>query len=929
MDNKKDDNKLNHNLKPFVRSKSFSNYHSNYNDIPGPIKTDLNISTKNISSSIIFQKLIKEKGKEALPTIFEEKYMKKSSKKLSKLISSNSDIKNICDVKDSLIENLIDDNSDFLQVRKIKRISDEEFEILKNEIIGHDDLDIIYDDFINENIIPLNEIDFSANIGCILPFRFLVESLFDSSLINVEEMNYRYELFNKYIFNYRRIKGDGNCFYRAIIFRYIELVILNKKIELLKSIINEMHESFKSNEVSSRMRIRHGFILNYKLVLLIMIIILNLLENGTIEDAHYFYVKSIVICDSFDYGLILYFRYIFYLYIKKNENKIYLKNFPIKIANLLPSNFETEQGLSLFNKFYYLYLLSMFTDAEKIIIHLTPFVLGINLDVIIFDDNEDKTIKNMIYDGEPDYDFKEDKFFVINVNGHYELLYTQNDNDKYKGIFQNYINDYYSNILINNNNNNTNDFSPEEDKEMQKKNSENNIIRENEPKNNDNDVDLNINSDTKIATTLRSPIKIENNIIKNDEKNNNKDNKEIKRTYKVQIKTINKTAKKINDGFSKRNEELESIKYSEKKEMNYKNLINNKINENNNNNNFKNNSDKKSDYYKNKEINNIKINLMDKIKNSNNNLKNVKENDEIKSPNNLINSNKNDKPKLSNIINSQKYNRIINKYKCEICKRNNLKNIKNDLFSNICYNCLKENIINKLSPLFISYIEDLIFNKMQDLAFKTYFNNFLEMKIDIFDNNISIKDLLNELDNKAQTKSKESESIEMHPLFQEIKKNFCIFCLNDIGEEKYEIPCKCNFCSIDHIKKYFHLKNHIYNKANFICICSHEYSNEDMYNIGLFFNEIKLYSLRENAIEFLNRNYLERQCCFCCASIETSNRNRICIKDFEDENILGDSNKLKHFICKSCWYQYQQSVETFSCFVCNKNHIVVYKYLSK
>ena len=51
---------------------------------------------------------------------------------------------------------------------------------------------------------------------------------------------------------------------------------------------------------------------------------------------------------------------------------------------------------------------------------------------------------------------------------------------------------------------------------MQKKNSENNIKRENEPKNNDVDVDLNINSDTKIATTLRSPIKIENNIIKRE-----------------------------------------------------------------------------------------------------------------------------------------------------------------------------------------------------------------------------------------------------------------------------------------------------------------------------------------------------------------------------------------------------------------------------
>jgi hypothetical protein len=159
-------------------------------------------------------------------------------------------------------------------------------------------------------------------------------------------------------------------------------------------------------------------------------------------------VKRLKITPSFDYGQNHYFRYIFYVYIKKNENKLYLPNFPIKIGNLLPSKYETEKGEFLFNKFYYCYLLSIFTDAEKIIVYLTPFVLGINLDIIIFDDNEDEVIKNINYTGRPEYNFNDDKMFVLNIKGHYELLYSEKDNNKYKSIFKKYICNYIPNILV-------------------------------------------------------------------------------------------------------------------------------------------------------------------------------------------------------------------------------------------------------------------------------------------------------------------------------------------------------------------------------------------------------------------------------------------------------------------------------------------------
>ena len=863
-------------------------------------KDPLCLSSKNISPHFnLKQKFL---IKELSPTIFDEKVKKQSSNGISKILSEEEKLKNI-------------NKDDFLKVRKIKKISENDFEILKIGIIGRENLDLLYKDIINYNYLPLNEIDFSANIGCMLPFASLVESLFNDNIITIEEMNYRYELFKKYIFNYRSIKGDGNCFYRAIIFRYFEIIILNKKVELLKNIINEMYESFKSNEIRSRIKIKYNFILNTRLVLLILMIILNLLEEGKIPEAHYFYVKSMVIEDSFDYGLIIYFRYIFYLYIKQNENKIYLENFAIKIGNLLPSNYETENGIFLFNKFYYLYLLSMFTDAEKIIIHLTPFVLGINLDVIIFNDNEDKTIKNMIFSGENGYTFKDDKLFVLNINGHYELLYSEKDNDKNKNIFQNYINDYY-NINIG---------------KIPLKDQENNKKFENEKENYENNI-LYESSTNSFNAQNNQEKKIDNNIInKKEEKKDNNELKEIKKKYNVLIKIINKSQKKDEKSFSIKDKIEENkyfipekIKYSEKKDINYQNLIQNKKNEEINNKIVEDKNENNTNKINvNKEINIKKLNLIEKLNNEIDNNKETKCEEGMKENNSLINYKEKDKIGLSNLVlNSINKENIKEKNetkeeKCEICLKNYLKKNKEEIFHNICLYCLKKNIINKIYPIFLSYLEDIISDKIFEFAFKTYFNEFVETKIDILDKNISIKNSLEILDNNYKI------NLEMHPLFQEMKKKFCIFCLGNLDKTKYEIPCKCNFCSIEHIKKYFHLKNNIKNKSNYICICSHEYTNEDIYNIGIFFYLNKLYSLKEDTIDYLNQNYLEKQCCFCSSSLQNNDRKRIKIKDFEDEIILGDTNKLRHFVCNYCVYQYRNNVETFFCFICNKNHIVL------
>ena len=182
------------------------------------------------------------------------------------------------------------------------------------------------------------------------------------------------------------------------------------------------------------------------LLLNLLILITDLLKKGDILSAHQILIKSFCICRKFDYAIIFYFRYILYDYIKKNEEKTYLKSFPIKLGNLLPSQYETEDGKFLYELFYSNYLLKFYTDAEKIVIYLTPFVLGIPLNVIIFDDCEEEILQNFKWEEGKGLNL-DGEIYLLNRKNHYEIVYTKKDNEKYKNIFQYYENHQRSVIL--------------------------------------------------------------------------------------------------------------------------------------------------------------------------------------------------------------------------------------------------------------------------------------------------------------------------------------------------------------------------------------------------------------------------------------------------------------------------------------------------
>ena len=444
---------------------------------------------------------------------------------------------------------------EYLKIRNNLHNENKFNNILKN-LLNESSLNHLYN-IINKTQYKLNVIFQNNNISPIFTIDHLFNEIqYTNQLYHINNdinITTQYNKLKPIIYRYRQIKGDGNCYYRAVMFRYLEQIILEKNIILLKKIILDMNQFFNSKEIKSRLYIKMDTTLKPELHLKIMILILNLLEKGKIKEAHELFVKSILSCQIFDYGLILYFRYIIYLYIKDNENKLFSINFPIKVGNLLPSNYENEKGEFEYNKFYQEYLLKMYMEAEKIIIYLTPFILGINLDIILFEDNEDNIVNRFSYEQNNSENQKDNIVItLLNRNAHYEIIYTSEEYNKYSNIYKN-----YEIPEINNNNNPENNILENScDSEYFLLQSNRDIKKDiNTNKKNDiKEYEINIynNISSNITTSNDSLIKNKNqqnetkikklvNIDNNESYPNNSNNQEIKKKPEMEIKTFTET----------------------------------------------------------------------------------------------------------------------------------------------------------------------------------------------------------------------------------------------------------------------------------------------------------------------------------------------------------------------------------------------------
>ena len=330
-------------------------------------------------------------------------------------------------------------NSKYLISRKLKDISTEEFT-----------------DFISSlNINGLKELkqkieNFNFNdkiIGEFNTLGHLIEKFYGYKPERHNTMLKKYKSFTQDIFKHRAIYGDGNCFYRSVLFSYLEQLILFKELNTIKNFIFDVKAFLVSDQVKSILdKLDERPKLDTKLILRILVLIYLGVKNNKIKDTYSLLVKAFNNLTLFDQGLIMYLRFCLFRYIKENENKLYSKQFEINLGNLLPEQFETKEGKFLFNDFYYKFLLKPGKLAEKIIIYITPYVLCTKLEVVMFE-MEDDSRKSFNFIGEKNT-VNNLNTVIIYLPGHYELIYTREFYQRFYNVFKNYSDFSYKNEII-------------------------------------------------------------------------------------------------------------------------------------------------------------------------------------------------------------------------------------------------------------------------------------------------------------------------------------------------------------------------------------------------------------------------------------------------------------------------------------------------
>lgn len=282
---------------------------------------------------------------------------------------------------------------------------------------------------------------------------YLVQSASDFDKKQISNMVTMIKSLKKYIFRWRRVTGDGNCFFRSVIFSYIENLIFEKKIMYIKYICLNISKKFNNdNPLISKlpMKIQTEYNFSNKNEYIIFNIfnkICYILENSTKNNetestfkAYELFYTSIIHFKDFDYMLIKYLRYELYEYINDNQDKIYHLDYQVKLGNLLPIKYEKSEDDFDFQNFFENELLPLYKEAEMISIHLIPYILKVNLTVFTYDFNlSSEKMKEFSC-----FLHGKQNIIVLYKKGHYDIIYEKAYFQKYSKHLTQYSNLYES-----------------------------------------------------------------------------------------------------------------------------------------------------------------------------------------------------------------------------------------------------------------------------------------------------------------------------------------------------------------------------------------------------------------------------------------------------------------------------------------------------
>ena len=350
------------------------------------------------------------------------------------------------------------DNAIFDIEKKIqnysKKINTKELNILIKSIKKSDLKTILLNSESQFNVYPINIIE------------NLVESNFAYDKSYKEEITKHILLLDDYIYKWRNINGDGNGFYRAIIFSLLENIILTDNIMLIKEIIILFDETINVNNPNF---ITRPYIKQYiskmdkNLIFQILHFIYIAMDNpDSFGNPYEILIKVFNFCLPFDKGMIYFFRILIYEFLLENSNKNYNEELNVKIGNLLPNEYITERGDFLYDIFFENKLLKMDSEAEKIMVYLTPFIIKCDINIIIYNFEKEEAVYQKLLKCGMNNKFKMNLLFrsiyydIIYEKNYYEKYQKQLRIYKYQNIKLRVIDPLYLQQLRNNKNNNGN-----------------------------------------------------------------------------------------------------------------------------------------------------------------------------------------------------------------------------------------------------------------------------------------------------------------------------------------------------------------------------------------------------------------------------------------------------------------------------------------